>query len=140
MHQLPIKKALPEQEKRFALKTEKAKLLNLIYDKGDYYIHEPSGDKRVTRDPDLIIEKHCWFVLKFLDDQRLAVKQNDVVRFGRVTFKITEMAITQEEIARAHKAIESLHNGVFKVGNANNYNNNFNENQSVDQNVHVMVD
>ena len=122
MHSIPIKKSIGEKEKKVALKAEKAKLLNLIYDKGEYFIHEPSGDKRVTRDPDLIIEKHCWFVLKFLDDQRLKVKQNDVVRFGRVTFKITEMAITDDEIARAHKAIEALHNGVFKVGFENNNN------------------
>ena len=120
MHSIPIKKSIGEKEKKQALKAEKAKLLNLIYDKGDYFIHEPSGDKRVTRDPDLIIEKHCWFVLKFLDDQRLPVKQNDVVRFGRVTFKITEMAITDDEIARAHKAIEALHNGVFKVNGFEN--------------------
>ena len=50
------------------------------------------------RDPDLIIEKHLWTVLKFLPKQRQQIFVNDIVRFGRVTFKVTELVITPEEI------------------------------------------
>ena len=38
------------------------------------------------------------------------------MRFGRVTFKVTELVITQEEIEQTAIAIEALQNGHFKVG------------------------
>ena len=38
------------------------------------------------------------------------------MRFGRVTFKVTELVITQEEIEQTAIAIEALQNGRFKVG------------------------
>ena len=55
---------------------------------------EPGGDKPVLRDPDLIIEKHCWLVIKFLEDHKVKLNINDVIRFGRVSFKVTELVIT----------------------------------------------
>ena len=69
-----------------------------MYHEGEYYIHEPNGDKKVLRDPDLIIEKHIWTVLKFLPKSRQQIFVNDIVRFGRVTFKVTELVITPDEI------------------------------------------
>ena len=59
---------------------------------------EPSGDSYVPRDPDLIIEKHCWLIVKFLEGKRTKLVVNDVVRFGRVSFKVTELVITEQEI------------------------------------------
>ena len=88
----------------------------MIYHQGDYYVHEPNGDKKIIRDPDLIIEKHCWMILKFLPKQRQQLFVNDVVRFGRVTFKVTELVITDEEIEQTAAAIEALQNGRFNVG------------------------
>ena len=95
-----------EQDK--AKEVEKSKLINVIYHSGDYYIHEPNGDKKIVRDPDLIIEKHCWTILKFLPKSRQQLFANDVVRFGRVTFKVTELVITDEEIEQTAAAIEAL--------------------------------
>ena len=40
---------------------------------------------------------------------------NDVIRFGRVTFKVTELVITPEEIDAVQDAIEALQSGQFKV-------------------------
>ena len=86
-----------------------------MYHEGQYFICEPNPDKVVKRDPDLIIEKHCWIVLKYMPRMRAKISLNDVVRFGRVTFKVTELVITPEEIEKAQLALEQLYNGVFKV-------------------------
>ena len=46
---------------------------------------------------------------------RYRLQLNDVVRFGRVTFKVTELAITLEEIENAQLALDQLQNGIFHV-------------------------
>ncbi len=69
-------------------------MLNIVYDKGDYYIHEPGGDRPVSRDPDVIIDKHCWLVTRFMLRMRTPISLGDILRFGRVTFKVTELVIT----------------------------------------------
>ena len=80
---------------------ESKKLMNIAFHQGNYFIQEPFPDKNHKRDPDLIIEKHCWMVLKYMNKMKAEVKIGDVVRFGRVTFKITELAVTKEEIENA---------------------------------------
>ena len=50
-------------------KVENRKILNLIFHEGDYFIHEPYGDKKIPKDPDLIIDKHLWNVLRFKPHQ-----------------------------------------------------------------------
>jgi len=96
MHSLPIK--LDGQRSSQAQAAEDKKLLNIIYDHGNYYVSEPNGDHYIPRDPDLIIDKHCWLVLKFLENKKHKLKVNDVIRFGRVSFKVTELVVTAEEI------------------------------------------
>ena len=44
-----------------------------------------------------MIEKYTWLVLRFMPKHRTEVKLNDVVRFGRVAFKVMELVITKEE-------------------------------------------
>ena len=44
---------------------------------------------------------------------RDSVQWNDVLRFGRVTFKVTELVLTQDEIDKAAQALELLQNGIF---------------------------
>ena len=73
--------------------------MNLVFHSGSYFVSEPNGDTYVPRDPDLVIEKLCWLIVKFLDGKRTKLSVNDVVRFGRVSFKVTELAITKDEIA-----------------------------------------
>ena len=75
---------------------EKDKLINVMHHQGRYFLQEPFPDEVHKRDPDLIIEKHCWQVVKYLPKMRCEVKWNDVIRFGRVTFKVTELVITPE--------------------------------------------
>ena len=72
-----------------------------MYHNGTYYIHEPFPDQRHKRDPELIIEKHCWLVLKYMQKMKMQIKLNDVVRFGRVSFKVTEFVLTKQEIDKA---------------------------------------
>ena len=77
-----------------------------MYNRGKYFICEPFADKAFKRDPDLIIEKHLWIVLKYMPRMRTQIKLNDVVRFGRVTFKVSELVITPEEIEKAKKILD----------------------------------
>ena len=101
MHSLPINtKKLKDEDRKAMHKIENAKLINIMYHDGSYYLHEPFPDKNHKRDPDLIIEKHCWLVLKYLQKMRTHIKINDVVRFGRVTFKVTELVITKHDIEK----------------------------------------
>ena len=46
---------------------------------------------------------------------RSEIKWNDVIRFGRVTFKVTELVITPEQILKAQLMLEQLQNGIFRV-------------------------
>ena len=84
-----------------------------MYHNGDYFLQEPFPDAIIKREPDMIIEKLCWKVLKFMPQSKDTVQWNDVLRFGRVTFKVTELVLTQDEIEKAQKAIELLQNGIF---------------------------
>ena len=71
MHSLPISsKQFKEEERKARHKIENQKLMNIMYHNGSYYLHEPFPDKNHKRDPDLIIEKHCWLVLKYLQKMR----------------------------------------------------------------------
>lgn len=76
-------------------------MINVIYHEGKYFLQEPFPDDLHRRDPDLIIDKHCWKVVRFMPAMRCRIKLNDVVRFGRVTFKVTELVITPDEIEAA---------------------------------------
>lgn len=96
MHQLPIPKTLSAKKHKRQTEAENNRLVNIMYHGDDYYIQEPYPDKDFKRLPDLIIEKHCWRVLKFMPKMQCVVKWNDVIRFGRVTFKVTELVITDD--------------------------------------------
>jgi len=106
MHTFPIPKNISAKEKKVNVEAENSKLLNIMYHDGAYFIHEPFPDTNHKRDPDLIIEKHCWLVLKYLPKLRTEIKLNDVVRFGRVTFKITELVISKQDIEKAQQTLE----------------------------------
>jgi len=88
------------------MEAERRKLINIMFHDGDYYLHEPFPDKVHKRDPDLIIEKHCWLVLKYMQKMRDRIQVNDVVRFGRVTFKVTELVLTKHEIEKAKVTLD----------------------------------
>lgn len=64
---MPIRQDISPKSLRLANQSEKLKLLNVMYNEGTYYLSEPNRDKSIVRDPDLIIEKHCWYIIKFLE-------------------------------------------------------------------------
>lgn len=67
---MPIKPDISPKSLRQANAAEKLKLLNIMYNEGTYYLSEPNRDKFIMRDPDLIIEKHCWYIIKFFEQKR----------------------------------------------------------------------
>ena len=101
LHSLPLKTGNSQMQA-----AESKKLVNVVFDKGTYYISEPNGDQYVPRDPDLIIDKHCWYIIRFLENKKHRVKVNDVIRFGRVSFKVTELVVTPEEIKEAREILQ----------------------------------
>ena len=109
-HSLPITKHAKDEDRKAMYKIEAQKLMQIMYHDGNYYLHEPFPDKKHKRDPDLIIEKHCWLVLKYLQKMRSQVQINDVVRFGRVTFKVTELVLTKEDIENTKMTLDALKN------------------------------
>jgi len=91
---------------RAQVEVEKKKLVNVVYHQGEYFVTEPNGDLHVPRDPDLVIDRHCWLIIKLLENRRVLVKTNDIIRFGRVAFKVTELVITPDEIKQAAALFE----------------------------------
>ena len=91
---------------RKILEAEKRKLLNIIYHQGKYFIAEPYADSTFKKEPDNIIDNYTWLVLRFMPKQRTEIKLNDVIRFGRVSFRVMELVITKEQQAQAQLALE----------------------------------
>jgi hypothetical protein len=61
---------------------------------GKYYLSEPNNkDEHV----DNIIDNHLWLVMKFMPKKQHEVKVGDVVRFGRIPFKITKLVMDVEK-------------------------------------------
>lgn len=67
-----------------------AKLMNVVFHKGKYYLFEP---RNRDEEEDNIIDNHLWLVMKYLPKKRHQVKLNDVIRFGRIPFKITKLVL-----------------------------------------------
>ena len=115
LHTVPIPSAQPSAVKRKQYEAERKKLMNIMYHGGQYFIQEPWPDKVVKRDPDVIIEKHMWIVLRYLPQMRTEIGLNDVVRFGRLSFRVTEFVITKEQIAQTKVMLNQLKDGIFQM-------------------------
>ena len=92
---------------------ERSKLVNVIYHNDRYYVQEPWADRKFSRAPEVVIDRHLWIILKYLPKQRLELKINDVIRFGRVSFKVTELVVTRTQISDAALAIDQIKHGIF---------------------------
>lgn len=70
--------------------------MNIIYHKGSYYVYEPTNK---DEQEDNIIDNHLWLVMKYLPKKKHPVKLNDIIRFGRIPFKITKLVldVTKDE-------------------------------------------
>lgn len=66
----------------------------MIYNEGAYYAFE-GRNKDASKFN--IIDNHLWYITKFMPEKRVEVKEGDVIRFGRIPFKIAKMVVTEEE-------------------------------------------
>lgn len=62
-----------------------SKLLNILYNDTKYYVYEP---KNANYSKYNIIDNHLWLITKFAVSKKVELKEGDVVRFGRIPFKI----------------------------------------------------
>ena len=46
---------------------------------------------------------------------RTEIGLNDVVRFGRLSFRVTEFVITKEQIAQTKVMLNQLKDGIFQM-------------------------
>lgn len=85
------------------LDEQKNRLLNIIYDQQNYWIYKPQnpwmkkgGDSKkqdsLSQNKN-IIDEELWLIAKFMPNKHVELVENDVIRFGRIPFKISEMKI-----------------------------------------------
>eukprot|EP00347_Sterkiella_histriomuscorum_P015483 403356858 len=68
------------------------RLVNIIYHEGDYHLFEPKN-KHTSKFN--IIDNHLWLITKFMPNKTIEVKEGDVIRFGRIPFKIAKMHLDE---------------------------------------------
>jgi hypothetical protein len=68
------------------------KLLNVIYNNGDYYLYKPGNpDKRSHINQ---IDNFLWQIIKFSDSKTARMAEGDIVRFGRIPFKVSRICLS----------------------------------------------
>ena len=70
------------------------KLINIAYNEGKYILFEPKNDNEVE---DNIIDNHLWLIMKFMPKKCHNINIDDVIRFGRIPFKVTKLILDLEE-------------------------------------------
>jgi len=69
------------------------KLLNIIYNNGDYYIYHPGNVDRKSHINQ--IDNFLWKIIKFAPLGLVKLSEGDVVRFGRIPFKVSRIFVNQ---------------------------------------------
>lgn len=87
-------KSKSKQEESESEDNSSLKLVNLVYNEGTYYAFE---GKNKDANKFNIIDNHLWYITKFMPEKRVEVKEGDVIRFGRIPFKIAKMVLTEDE-------------------------------------------
>ena len=64
---------------------------------GKYYLHEP---RNKDENKDNIIDNHLWLVIKFMPKKTHQIGLGDVVRFGRIPFKVTKLVLDVDRSKR----------------------------------------
>lgn len=84
--------------------------MNVIYHKGKYFLFEP---RNKDESEDNIIDNHLWLVMKYLPKRKHHVGLNDIIRFGRIPFKITKLVLDiekdQQDMQKQYKKEDFLH-------------------------------
>lgn len=66
----------------------------MIYHDNKYYAFEP---RNADESEDNIIDNHLWLIIKYMPKKCMQVKQGDVLRFGRIPFKVTNLVLDVKE-------------------------------------------
>jgi len=74
-------------------KENQKKLMNIVFHNNKYFIYEP---KNKDENEENIIENHLWLVMKYLPKRRHELKIGDVIRFGRIPFKVERLVLNPE--------------------------------------------
>ena len=75
-----------------AKQAKQIKLLNLIYNKGTYYIYHPGNpEKKYHLNA---IDNYLWKIIKFAPLGTVKLREGDTVRFGRIPFKVSRIFIS----------------------------------------------
>lgn len=75
---------------RLPTDADENKLLNIIYYENDYYLFEP---KNRNENADNIIDNNLWLIMRFMPKKCNEVVVGDVIRFGRIPFKVTKLVL-----------------------------------------------
>lgn len=68
--------------------------MNIIYHNDRYYLFEPRNNKENT---DNIIDNHLWLITRFMPNKQIEAKLGDVIRFGRIPFRVTKIVLDVHE-------------------------------------------
>ena len=61
-----------------------------MYHNGEYYLYEPCNKDQNKYN---IIDNHLWLIAKFMPTNQVEVSEGDVIRFGRIPFKIAKLVL-----------------------------------------------
>lgn len=68
--------------------------MNIVYHQNNYYLFEP---KNKDENEENIIDNHLWLIMKFMPKRRHPVSIGDVIRFGRIPFKVVRCVLDVEK-------------------------------------------
>ena len=49
--------------------------------------------RNLKENPDNIIDNHLWLIMKYMPKRTHCLKTDDVIRFGRIPFRITKCVL-----------------------------------------------
>lgn len=76
---------------------QEQKLLNLIYHNDRYFVYRPENERENS---DNIIDNHLWLIIRHLPKNQAKINLGDIVRFGRIPFKVTKLVLDVESELR----------------------------------------
>ena len=65
-------------------------MINIVYNDGQYFLYEPQN---VDMNQYNIIDNYLWLAARFMPESQIEVQEGDVIRFGRIPFKIAKLVL-----------------------------------------------